>query len=55
MPANSERCLISDRAVCALGSYVCDQRILNHIQGMIFVEVDRRIVNNPNLKVLVVR
>lgn len=52
---NSDRCLISDRAVCALGSYVCDHRILNNIQGMIFVEVDRRIVNNPNLKVLVVR
>ncbi|XP_048506110.1 uncharacterized protein LOC105688414 isoform X2 [Athalia rosae] len=52
---NFELCLISDRAVCALGSYVCDQRILNSIEGMIFVEEDRRIVNNPNLKALVVR
>ncbi|XP_068990802.1 uncharacterized protein [Neodiprion pinetum] len=50
-----ERCLVSDRAICALGSYVCDRTILNNIQDMIFVEVDRRVVNNPNLKELVVR
>ncbi|XP_012270777.1 uncharacterized protein LOC105694556 isoform X2 [Orussus abietinus] len=53
---NSERCLISDRAICALGSYACDRRVVdNSVPGGILVEEDRRIFNNPNLKTLVVR
>lgn len=53
---NLERCLVSDRAICALGSYVCDRRVLNNvIRGIILIEEDRRIFNNPHLKTLVVR
>lgn len=64
---DSERCLISDRSVCSLGTYVCDRRIIgNPIQevydeiellaarGVVFAE-DVRVCNNPNLKTLVVR
>ncbi|XP_014482502.1 PREDICTED: uncharacterized protein LOC106748476 isoform X2 [Dinoponera quadriceps] len=53
---NLQRCLISDRAICALGSDTCDRRVINNYpHGMIILEEDRRIFNNPNLKTLVVR
>ncbi|XP_077272092.1 uncharacterized protein LOC143902788 [Temnothorax americanus] len=53
-----QRCLISDRAICALGSDTCDREVVNSFlapQGMIILREDRRISNNPNLKTLVVR
>ncbi|KAL6443454.1 hypothetical protein ACFW04_002949 [Cataglyphis niger] len=51
-----QRCLISDRAICALGSDSCDRKVINSSpQGMIILQENRRISNNPNLKVLVVR
>ncbi|CAK9797692.1 F-box/LRR-repeat protein 12 [Anthophora quadrimaculata] len=51
-----ERCLITDRAICALGSDTCDRRIINNsAEGVIVVEEDKRIFNNPHLKTLVVR
>lgn len=53
-----QRCLISDRAVCALGNDTCDREVVNSFlapQGMIILREDRRISNNPNLKTLVVR
>ncbi|XP_017885998.1 uncharacterized protein LOC108628521 isoform X2 [Ceratina calcarata] len=50
------RCLITDRAICALGSDTCDRRIINNsAEGVIVVEDDKRIFNNPHLKTLVVR
>ncbi|XP_017792380.1 PREDICTED: uncharacterized protein LOC108574322 [Habropoda laboriosa] len=50
------RCLITDRAICALGSDTCDRRIINNsAEGVIVVEEDKRIFNNPHLKTLVVR
>lgn len=53
---NLQRCLISDRAICALGSDTCDRRVINNYpHGMVILEEDRRIFNNPNLKTLVVR
>ncbi|XP_015607355.1 uncharacterized protein LOC107273547 isoform X2 [Cephus cinctus] len=52
---NFERCLISDRAICALGSYVCDRRVQNSIEDVVVIEEDRRIFNNPHLRTLVVR
>ncbi|KAL6254180.1 uncharacterized protein LOC105427683 [Pogonomyrmex barbatus] len=53
-----QRCLISDRAICALGSDICDKEVVNSFlapQGMIILREDRRTSNNPNLKTLVVR
>ncbi|KAG7202364.1 hypothetical protein KM043_018690 [Ampulex compressa] len=51
-----QRCLISDRAICALGSDTCDRRVINNSgQRLIVVEEDKRIFNNPHLKTLVVR
>ncbi|GAB1864358.1 F-box lrr-repeat protein 12 [Camponotus japonicus] len=51
-----QRCLISDRAICALGSDSCDRKVINSSpQGMIILQENRRISNNPNLKILVVR
>ncbi|EZA58040.1 F-box/LRR-repeat protein [Ooceraea biroi] len=51
-----QRCLVSDRAICALGSDTCDRKVINSSpQGMIIVQEDRRISNKPNLKTLVVR
>ncbi|XP_011137236.1 uncharacterized protein LOC105181875 isoform X1 [Harpegnathos saltator] len=53
---NLQRCLISDRAICALGSDTCDRRVINNYpHGMMILEEDKRIFNNPNLKTLVVR
>ncbi|XP_070517004.1 uncharacterized protein [Cardiocondyla obscurior] len=52
-----QRCLISDRAICALGSDTCDREVVNSFlapQGMVILREDRRISNNPNLKTLVV-
>ncbi|XP_033210297.1 uncharacterized protein LOC117168706 isoform X2 [Belonocnema kinseyi] len=51
-----ERYLVTDRAICSLGSYVCERRIVdNNRGGIIRIEEDSRICNNPNLKTLVVR
>ncbi|KAH0949559.1 hypothetical protein HN011_001026 [Eciton burchellii] len=51
-----QRCLVSDRAICALGSDTCDRKVINSSpQGIIILQEDRRISNNPNLKTLVVR
>ncbi|XP_011057486.1 PREDICTED: uncharacterized protein LOC105147868 isoform X2 [Acromyrmex echinatior] len=62
-----QRCLISDRAICALGSDICDRERVNSYlapQRRIIIlrediredrREDRRISNNPNLKTLVVR
>ncbi|XP_011879226.1 PREDICTED: uncharacterized protein LOC105568294 [Vollenhovia emeryi] len=53
-----QRCLISDRAICALGSDTCDREVVNSFlapEGMIILREDRRVSNNPNLKTLVVR
>ncbi|XP_012219174.1 uncharacterized protein [Linepithema humile] len=51
-----QRCLISDRAICALGSDTGDRKVINSSpQGMVILQEDRRICNNPNLKTLVVR
>nr|XP_034188671.1 uncharacterized protein LOC117608049 isoform X3 [Osmia lignaria] len=50
------RCLITDRAICALGIDTCDRKIINNsAEGVIVVEDDKRIFNNPHLKTLVVR
>ncbi|XP_068967493.1 F-box/LRR-repeat protein fbxl-1 isoform X1 [Bombus flavifrons] len=49
------RCLITDRAICALGSDTCDRIINNLAEEVIVVEGDKRIFNNPHLKTLVVR
>ncbi|XP_031826083.1 uncharacterized protein LOC116424184 isoform X2 [Nomia melanderi] len=50
------RCLITDRAICTLGSDTCDRRIINNsAEGVIVVEEDKRVFNNPHLKTLVVR
>ncbi|XP_033331860.2 uncharacterized protein LOC117223600 isoform X1 [Megalopta genalis] len=51
------RCLITDRAICALGSDMCDRRIINNFlaEGVIVVEDGKRVFNNPHLKTLVVR
>ncbi|XP_016918450.1 uncharacterized protein LOC108001770 isoform X1 [Apis cerana] len=49
------RCLITDRAICALGSDTCDRIINNSAEEVIVVEGDKRIFNNPHLKTLVVR
>ncbi|XP_015125808.1 uncharacterized protein LOC107047545 isoform X1 [Diachasma alloeum] len=50
------RCRISDGSICALGSYICDRGVLdNSIRDVILVEPDIRVLNNPDLKTLVVR
>lgn len=49
-------CRITDRSICALGSYICDRRVLdNAIRNVILVEEDIRVLNNPNLTTLVLR
>ncbi|XP_044014394.1 uncharacterized protein LOC122856690 isoform X2 [Aphidius gifuensis] len=49
-------CRITDRSICALGSYLCDRRVLdNAIRNVILVEEDIRVLNNPNLTNLVLR
>ncbi|XP_053970319.1 uncharacterized protein LOC128894660 [Hylaeus anthracinus] len=49
------RCNITDRTICTLGSKVCDRRIINNTaEGAVFIE-EKRVVNNPRLKTLVVR
>ncbi|KYM76914.1 F-box/LRR-repeat protein 12 [Atta colombica] len=62
-----QRCLISDRAICALGSDICEREGVNSFlapqRRIIILREDiredrreaRRISNNPNLKTLVVR
>ncbi|XP_076170851.1 uncharacterized protein LOC143148428 isoform X3 [Ptiloglossa arizonensis] len=51
-----ERYSITDRVICGLGSDTCDRRIINNsAEGVIVVEEDRRVFNNPHLKTLVVR
>ena len=53
---DTDRFSVTDRAICALGSYVCERRIVDNIAGNVFrVEENSRISNNPNLKALVVR
>ncbi|XP_020277496.1 uncharacterized protein LOC109851642 isoform X2 [Pseudomyrmex gracilis] len=52
----SMRCLVSDRAICALGSDLCDRRVINSSpEGMIIAQEEKQVSNNPNLKTLVVR
>lgn len=46
------RCLVTDRAICALGSDTC---IHNSEDGVLVVKENKRVFNNPNLKTLVVR
>ncbi|XP_076674761.1 uncharacterized protein LOC143372460 isoform X2 [Andrena cerasifolii] len=49
------RCLVTDRAICALGSDTSDRRIIHNPEGVIVIEEDKRVFNNPHLKTLVVR
>lgn len=53
---DSSTCHITDRSICALGSYRCDRRVLdNSIRNVILVEEDIHVLNNPNLTSLVLR
>ena len=49
------RCLVTDRAICALGNDTSDRRIIHNPEGVIVIEEDKRVFNNPHLKTLVVR
>lgn len=46
---------ISDASICALGSYVCDRRVLDDSAVDVLIEEEVRVYNNPDFKCLVVR
>ncbi|XP_076285929.1 uncharacterized protein LOC143211813 isoform X4 [Lasioglossum baleicum] len=49
-------CVITDRAICVLGSDMFDRKMVKDLaEGVIVVEDGERVFNNPHLKTLVVR
>lgn len=50
------KCRITDRSICALGSYYCDRPAFdNTARDVIIIAEHIQVLNNPNLKKLIVR